>query len=245
MASLGNHIILGNIKMKKIAILQSNYIPWKGYFDMMAAVDEFIIYDDVQYTTNDWRNRNLIKTPNGTQWCTVPVQHSGRFGQLIRETEIRPGPWAVKHWKNFAQFYGKAPYFKIISEVLAPFYLEKKFILLSDLNEALLTVVANYLNLETTISHSSDYVLEGDRNERILSLCRQAGADVYISGKAAQHYLNVELFKGAGVEVRWFDYEGFPIYNQLWGDFIHQVSIVDLLFNCGPNSPQYLRHARA
>lgn len=109
---------------KRIAILQSNYIPWKGYFDMIAAVDEFILYDDMQYTRRDWRNRNQIKTPQGVQWLTVPVRVKGKYDQTIRETEIDGIDWAGTHWKIIAQNYRRAPRFEEVAAVFEPLYLQ-------------------------------------------------------------------------------------------------------------------------
>src|SRR5262245_52507754 len=113
-------------EMKKVAIVQSNYIPWKGYFDMIAAVDEFILYDDMQYTRRDWRNRNKIKTPHGTRWITVPVQVKGKFHQTIHETEISGGDWAVAHWKALCLNYRRAAHFDIVAARLEPLYLRTK-----------------------------------------------------------------------------------------------------------------------
>ena len=101
-----------NLGMKKVAIVQSNYIPWKGYFDMIASVDEFILYDDMQFTRRDWRNRNLIKTPTGLQWLTIPVKVKGKFEQKIRETEIEGHDWAKTHWQSLVHNYGKAKHFR-------------------------------------------------------------------------------------------------------------------------------------
>ena len=120
--------------MKRVAILQSNYIPWKGYFDLIAAVDEFILYDDMQYTRRDWRNRNQIKTPQGLQWLTVPVRVKGKFLQKINETEIEGQDWAATHWKTLAQNYRRAPHFAEVARWLEPLYLERPPLLLSELN---------------------------------------------------------------------------------------------------------------
>lgn len=119
--------------MKKVAILQSNYIPWKGYFDMIAAVDEFILYDDMQYTRRDWRNRNQIKTPQGVHWLTVPVQVKGKYYQKIRETEIDGTNWASTHWKALEQNYRRAPHYTEIASWLEPLYLEESFTHISPL----------------------------------------------------------------------------------------------------------------
>ena len=230
--------------MKKVAILQSNYIPWKGYFDMIAAVDEFILYDDMQYTRRDWRNRNKIKTPQGSVWLTVPVKVKGQYFQKIRDTEIDGTTWAATHWKSLAQHYARAPHFKEIREWLEPLYMERRYSHLSVLNRTLLEAVCRYLGIGTRISNSWDYTLVDGKTERLADLCRQAGATEYISGPAARDYIDEQVFTAYGIKLTWFNYEGYPEYPQLWGEFTHFVSILDLLFNCGKDSPRYMRYVR-
>lgn len=227
--------------MKKIAIVQSNYIPWKGYFDLIAAVDEFIIYDDMQYTRRDWRNRNLIKTPNGLQWLTVPVKVKGKFTQRIRDTEIDGSEWGEVHWKAFRQNYRRAEYFDEIANWLEPCYLGRTYSDLSSLNRALLEDICRYLGITTRVTNSWDYSLRGEKSERLADICAQAGAKTYVSGPSAKDYLDPAPFNERGVQVEWFDYKGYPAHRQQWGDFVHAVSILDLLFNEGPQSPKYLR----
>ncbi|ABS64916.1 WbqC-like family protein [Parvibaculum lavamentivorans DS-1] len=229
--------------MKKVAILQSNYIPWKGYFDLIASVDEFILYDDMQYTRRDWRNRNQIKTPQGLMWLTVPVKVKGKYHQKICETEIDGVDWPEGHWKSISSNYKRAPFFAEVTEWLSPFYLEKRYSHLSILNRDLLEAICRYLGVCTTITNSSDYELVQGQTERLASLCEQAGASEYISGPAAREYLDEEVFRRKGIGVTWFDYSGYPEYPQLWGDFVHTVSIVDLLFNCGSSAGQYMKAA--
>jgi hypothetical protein len=144
--------------MKKVAIVQSNYIPWKGYFDMIAAVDEFVLYDDAQFTRRDWRNRNQIKTPQGMQWLTIPVQVKGRYFQKIRETKLDGTDWTVAHWKALAQNYRRAPYFYEIAAWLEPLYLSKSYTHISQLNRHFIEAVCNYLGITTVISNSWDYL---------------------------------------------------------------------------------------
>ncbi len=231
--------------MKKIAILQSNYIPWKGYFDIIAAVDEFIIYDDMQYTRRDWRNRNQIKTPQGLQWLTIPVQVKGKYHQKIRETTIDGIDWASTHWKILSQNYRRAPYFDEISAWLEPLYLNQTHTHLSELNRQFIESICHYLNIKTTISNSWDYTLLEDKTERLASLCVQANGTEYISGPSAQAYINEETFKNLNVKLTWFDYSNYIEYPQLWGDFTHGVSILDLLFNCGKETHHYIGHLQA
>jgi len=229
---------------KRVAILQSNYIPWKGYFDLIASVDEFILFDDMQYTRRDWRNRNRLKTPHGLQWLTVPVKVKGRYFQTIRETEIDGTEWSAAHWKALCQNYRRSPHFTAIAESLGPLYLDGRHTHLSRLNRTLLEWACGQLGITTKISDSGDYRLLDGKSERLADLCLQAGAGEYVSGPAARDYLDETIFAERGLAVRWFDYSGYPAYPQLWGPFEHGVSILDLLFNCGTAAPRYLKHAR-
>lgn len=228
--------------MKRVAIVQSNYIPWKGYFDMIASVDEFILYDDMQYTRRDWRNRNQIKTPQGLQWLTVPVKVKGKYLQAIRETEIDGEDWAQAHWKAIVQNYKRAPYFDQLQGLLEPIYLGERFTHLSGLNRRLIEAVAGYLGIGTRISNSWDYSLREGKTERLADLCRQAGATQYISGPAAKEYVDEQVFQDHGIELTWFNYQGYIEYPQLWGAFTHHVTVLDLLANCGQQSPSYMKH---
>lgn len=227
---------------RKIAILQSNYIPWKGYFDLIAAVDEFIIYDDMQYTRRDWRNRNLIKTPQGLQWLTVPVKVKGKYSQTIRETEIDGMSWAEVHWKGLERNYRRAPCFREVAELFEPLYLKQGYTHLSMLNRRLLEAVCLYLGIRTAIKNSWDYVLVDGKAERLIDICRQAQGTEYISGPAAKDYIHEEQFANYGIKLTWFDYSGYPEYPQLWGEFAHGVTILDLLFNCGKEAPRYMKY---
>lgn len=230
--------------MKKVAILQSNYIPWKGYFDMIAAVDEFILYDDMQYTRRDWRNRNQIKTPQGVKWLSIPVSVKGKYHQRIRDTEIEGTKWAKDHWNTLVQFYRQARYFNEIKEWLEPLYLSEPSGQLSQLNRSFIEAICEYLSINTVISNSWDYHLVEGKTERLADLCSQAGGTEYISGPAAKDYVEDSVFKERDIKLTWFDYSGYPEYPQLWGEFTHGVTILDLLFNCGKNSHQYMRHVK-
>jgi len=227
--------------LKKIAIVQSNYIPWKGYFDLIAAVDEFILYDEMQYTRRDWRNRNRIKTARGLQWLTVPVKVKGKYHQEIRETEIDGASWAEDHWRTLCLNYRRAPHFTEIGEWIEPYY-RVGYRYLTDLNRTLIEAVSRFLGIGTKISNSWDYTLIDGKTERLADLCIQAGATEYISGPAAKSYIDPAVFDDAGVKLTWFDYAGYPQYPQLWGEFEHGVSILDLLFNCGMDAPSYMKH---
>lgn len=228
--------------MKRLAILQSNYIPWKGYFDMIAAVDEFILFDDMQFTRRDWRNRNQIKSPQGIQWLTVPVLVKGKYYQKICETEIVGNDWSHAHWKSLVLNYRRAVHFEEIALWLEPLYLDNTFTHISQLNRCFIEAICNYLGIKTKITSSSDYQLIEGKTERLVDLCMQAGATEYISGPAAMGYVEEHLFNDADIKLAWFDYAGYSEYPQLWGEFIHGVTILDLLFNCGKDAPRYMRY---
>lgn len=230
--------------MKKVAILQSNYIPWKGYFDLIAAVDEFILYDEMQFTKNDWRNRNLIKTPQGVQWISVPVGQDIR--RRICDVELTPD-WQYKHWKTLQSNYRRAPFFEEVAQWLEPLYLVDTHKVLSQMNRKFLEAICQYIGIETPITNCWDYKLVDDavRTARLVDLCQQAGATHYLSGPLAKNYIDLQLFDNARISLEWFDYSGFSEYPQLWGDFVHGVTVLDLLFNCGKNAHRYMRHVKA
>lgn len=228
--------------MKKVAILQSNYIPWKGYFDLLASVDEFILYDDMQFTKNDWRNRNKIKTPHGLEWISIPV--GSDINRTIREVMLPDNGWREKHLRTFTANYSRTPYHKEVMTLIGPAYLNKAISNLSAFNRTLIELVCQYLGIKTKISNSWDYELQGERVERLVNLCKQVGAQHYITGPAAKDYLDVNLFDEANIDVRWYDYSGYKEYPQLWGQFEHGVSVLDLLFNCGKDASSYLKNVQ-
>lgn len=228
--------------MKRVAIVQSNYIPWKGYFDLIAYVDEFVLFDDMQYTRRDWRNRNLIKTPTGLQWLTVPVVVRGRYDQKIRETEISGTDWVEMHLRSLRANYARSPFFADVMALLEPVYRDRHHTI-SKLNRRLIETICSYLGIGTEIRNSWDYELLNEKSARLANLCAQAEAAVYVSGPAARSYLDEADFRERGISVEWFDYGGYPEYPQLWGAFEHGVSIVDLLFNCGREAPRKMKHA--
>ena len=228
--------------MKKIAILQSNYIPWKGYFDIIAMVDEFILYDDMQYTRRDWRNRNKIKTPNGTKWITIPVETKGKFYQKINETQIDGHMWAQSHMMSLSQNYSKAPYWKENEQWIRSLYEKASHMqMLSDVNYLFITEICKKLGIETKISWSSDYSLVEGKTERLVGLVKSAGGNYYLSGPAAKDYIVDELFEEAGIELAYMDYDGYPEYPQLHGDFDPYVSIWDLILMTGPAARDYMK----
>ena len=230
--------------MKTVAIVQSNYIPWKGYFDLIAAADEFVLYDDMQFTRRDWRNRNRIKTPDGTRWLTIPVQVKGRYHQRIRDTVISDADWPAQHWRALALSHARAPWFDWTADWLEPLYRGADMPDLSGINRHFLTAICQRLGIGTPLTDCAAYRIEGEKSARLASICQQAGASVYLSGPAARDYLDEAEFTRRGISVRWFDYDGYPEYPQLWGAFEHGVSSVDVFFNTGPQARRYMKAAR-
>lgn len=224
-----------------IAISQSNYIPWKGYFDCINSVDEFVLYDDMQYTRRDWRNRNKIKTREGAQWITIPVDVKGKYFQKINETTINDPSWAENHWRTIVHNYGKAPFFSQYKEIFEKLYLGNMETLLSRVNYNFITAVCSVLDIKTKFLWSSEFELLEGKTERLLDICKKRNATKYISAPAAKAYMDVSLFENEGISVEFMDYSGYPEYKQLFGDFDHAVSILDLIFNEGPNAPQFMK----
>lgn len=234
--------------MRHLAAIQSSYIPWKGYFDVIGSVDEFILYDDVQFTKNDWRNRNQIKTREGAEWLTIPVRTTGRFGQLIQDVEIADPRWSAKHWKTLQANYSRARFWEPIEpEVRALYEKAEPEQSLSRVNEIFLHGLCSLLGIRTRMRRAQEFDLPVDRNDRLIALCRATGCSGYLSGPAAREYLDQERFKRSGIEVRWMDYCGYREYRQLFAPpFIHQVSVLDLLFNEGiPGAQRFLLSAEA
>lgn len=224
----------------KVFITQSNYIPWKGYFDAINQADVFVIYDEMQYTKNDWRNRNQIKTPNGIQWLTIPVKQ-GMLDQKISETEVANQVWRKKHWKTILQNYRKAPHFEEFAPDFEELYLNDSETNLSQINEKFIHAINQQLGITTEFRSSSDFDLSEERTQRLVNICSELKADTYLSGPAAKDYLNEAPFNDAGIGVEWLDYSGYPEYPQQFGGFEHGVTILDLLFNTGKDAPEFMK----
>ena len=233
------------MRSKKVAIIQSNYIPWKGYFDIINQVDEFILYDDVQYTRRDWRNRNKIKTPNGLQWLTIPVEVKGKYNQKIKDTIISEFNWTKKHWNAIKFNYTNSKYFYEFKDFFEELYLGYQEKYLSLLNYRFIIEINKLLNITTQISWSMDYDLSVVGNtEKLIHLCKQAKTNIYLSGSSAKNYMDEELFNEEGIRVEWIDYSNYPEYRQIYPPFEHKVSIIDLIFNEGENAQQFIKSER-
>jgi len=224
--------------VNRIAVLQPSYLPWLGFFEQMMSVDTFVFYDDVQYTKNDWRNRNRIKTKDGFLWLTIPVK--GSTSLQIREVRIDNNQnWQEKHQKTLVQLYSKAPYFEEVLVLFEPLW-NKKYEFLLDAVVDSITIITEYLNIETKIIFSSEIKVSGNKNEKLINICKTLGASEYYSGLAAQNYLDNELFNRNGINIAFQHYQ-HPLYPQMHGNFVSHLSIIDLLFNCGKKSRQMIK----
>jgi hypothetical protein len=222
----------------KAVVLQSNYIPWKGYFDLVNSADVFVFYDDVQFTKNDWRNRNRIKTASGVKWLSIPAGRSLR--RLISEVEIADEGWKAVHKRTISDAYCHAAYFEDCRGLLDAIF-DDPVINLSAFNQHAIVRISRELGIRTEFMDSREFRLHGRRTERLVDLLSQLRADTYLSGPSGRNYLDESLFRDAGVRLEYFDYSGYEVYRQLHGAFVHEVTILDLLFNEGPEATRYMK----
>jgi len=220
----------------KVAALQSNYIPWKGNFDLINAVDKFIFYDEVQYTKNDWRNRNRIYSKNGLQWLTIPI-YKDAVKQKVSEVMLNDQSWQEKHFKTLNLTYKSAPFFHQLESLLINIYRENQWQRLIDLNRYILKKLSGIIGIQTTFLDSNDYELKGDKVDKLLGLLMQVGATEYISGPSGKDYLNSSkpLFEAQNIKLTYMDYSNYPTYEQLQQEFVHEVSLLDTIANVDIN----------
>jgi hypothetical protein len=227
---------------KTVVILQSSYIPWKGYFDLINLADEFIFYDDVQYTRLDWRNRNKIKTSAGLKWLTIPVGYN--MDWKICEVEMKNQLWKKKHKKSIEQNYSRAAHFEEFRNILDELY-DNDQSNLSAFNQKAIMAISKVLGINTKFRDVRDYSPVGYRTERLIDLLKKSGADKYISGPSAKNYLAENRFEEEGIKLEYFSYEGYPEYRQLHGAFVHEVSVIDLIFNEGKGAIKFMKSFKA
>lgn len=235
----------------RIGALQTAYLPWLGFFDQIYRCDLFVIYDDLQYTKKDWRNRNRIKTSQGAIWLTVPVTGKGADKKRICDMEIAPeANWARQHWQALNMNYANTPFFSRYKDFFQHLY-KSEWKYLVQLNREIIDYLLVQLGIETPVVYSSDLGLEEayvslccgktDPTERILFLCRHLGADHFLEGAAGKTYCNEPLLKDNGIFLEYHEYV-HPRYPQRFGPFAPYLSIVDLLFNHGHESLAILTH---
>ena len=225
-----------------VVVLQPGYLPWLGFFDQMRRADVFVYYDDVQYDTHGWRNRNRIKTQHGPLWLTVPVRHSGLSKPRILDVDIDARTnWARKHVASIRQAYAGAQFAKQYVPALEE-VLTRRWERLVDVDLAVAGLMAGWLGVQPRVERVSTLRIDGGQSERLINICRHFGATRYLSGSAAREYLDVPLFERNGIEVEWQDFV-HPVYPQLHGEFVPYLSAVDLILNCGGASRAVLEGA--
>ncbi len=223
----------------KVALIQSNFIPWRGYFDIIDDVELFIYHDDLQYTKGDWRNRNRIKTPNGCIWLTVPVRYRNTE-QLIHDTQIAYDTgWMKKMLNKVRENYRKAEYFDRYFPMFEECLLQK-WSTISELNEAMNAWILLELQITTPIVQASSFAPQGAKESRVLDILKKAGATTYLSGPSGRNYINAEKFAMAGIDLEYKVYE-YEEYAQLSKPFEPFVTVLDLMFSCGDSSYKYLK----
>lgn len=229
-----------------VTIHQPQYLPWLGYFDKADRAEVFILLDDVQFKKNEWQNRNKIRTSQGWQWLTVPVLHD--FGQKINEVRINNKiDWKKSHFKALQMNYSKAPFYH---QYIAEFELiyKKDWEFLVDINVYFIERMLEFLGMKTKIVLSSQFKVMEDATQRLVELCRKYKATTYISGKDGQKYMDDKLFKESNIQIVTQDYR-HPVYSQQWNNesekgFLSHMSIVDVLFNHGPDSLKIIRNKK-
>lgn len=220
------------MSMHRVAILQSSYIPWKGYFDIAHDVDEFVFLDHVQFTTRDWRSRNRIKTANGLLWLSVPA--GSDRDRRICDVRLDDPAWQQKHWRSILHSYAKAPYFGRYRDFFEELYLGRQWASLSEMNQHMTRRIASeLLGIRCRFRDSRELDPQGAKLDLILDLARKAGATTYVSGPAARDYIQPQRFVEAGIELVFKGYDGYPEYPQPHPPFEHAVSVLDTLFCLG------------
>lgn len=223
----------------RVAIIQSCYIPWRGYFGLVARCDAFVFLDSVQFTRRDWRTRNRIKTPQGPLWLSVPVRQKGQYQAPIDAMALAEPGWAALHLRSIAANYRRAAYFSAVFPVLEAAYMQAAAQpSLSVANQLLTSALCRLLGIATPLLRDAELLpretLEAlDPTARLVALAAAAGGDRYLSGPAARSYLDEAAFAARGIAVEWMDY-ALPAYPQLWGEFDPSLSVIDALLNLGP-----------
>ena len=222
-----------------VSIHQPQYLPWLGYFSKIDRSDTFIFLDNVQFKKNEWQNRNRIRTAEGWQWITVPVLH--KFLQKISEVEINNTvQWNKKHLNALITNYSKAPFFKEYIGFFEQAYAQDwKYLV--DINIHIIQNLVKLMGIPNKkLILASKFESREGPNERLVDLCGQVGGDIYLSGKDGAQYMDLDIFEKEGIKIIFQDYK-HPQYPQLFGSFEPYISILDLLFNCGPESLSILR----
>ncbi len=227
--------------MASVAGHQINHLPYSGYFAKMACVDQFVLVDTTQYVKKEYHNRNRILIRNsGARWLTVPVVTHGRFHQLLNEVEIDTrSNWQRQHIRAIEVNYATAPYFRDMFSKLSTIYTETEWHRLADFNIALIRLIRDILKITTPIRLSSELGATGKATDLIADMCRRTHADTYLHGRHAVDYVAFETLSNHGIRslIQTFDSTPYPQQNP---GFTPNLSVIDLIFNCGPASLEIL-----
>lgn len=230
--------------MTKLAAIQSSFIPWRGYFNLIRTVDKFIFYENTQYTRRDWRNRNKIKTSNGVAWITVPIQSKGNYETKLCDIKLSETPWRKKQLSLIQHAYKKTPFFDDIYPIISEVIEDNSVNGLSDLNIALIKNICRYLGFKTEFIIDTDLIdqtfINLSKTEKLLYFCQVTNSKQYFTGPSAANYMETSILTNAKVDVIFFEYQQAKFYDQLWGKFEKDLSILDLLFNLGDDTPDFL-----
>jgi hypothetical protein len=233
-------LVTSGIKSMRVTILQPSYLPWLGYFEQMHRSDQFVLYDDVQFTRRDWRNRNRIRVQEGSIWLTVPVIQKNKFEQNLLETKIdNSTSWKRKHLETIRCHYSKTPFFDLHFPWCEKIF-NSEWNFLLDLSLETIQYLKGQLKINTPLLRSSELGGTGDKTERLISICKQLGATHYLSGESARNYISEKDFSDQGIELEYQEYQ-HPEYPQRYEGFVPFLSTIDLLFNCGNKSLDLLK----
>ncbi|MFK7847930.1 MAG: WbqC family protein [Rhodothermales bacterium] len=217
--------------MSIVVILQSNYLPWRGYFDLIRRADHFVFYDTAQFTKGDWRNRNRIMGRNGPIWLTLPTVTSSKFGQSIAETRISDKRWSKRHLGTLQAELGRSPFFRehLVQRLVQWYDTAGDMELLSEVNRFFIEGLMSILQIDTVLHSAADIPCSGDRTGRLVSICQHLEASRYLTGPAAQNYLDIDQFQKAGIAVDWMSYPNYPSYPQAGDGFHPRMSIIEAI----------------
>lgn len=225
---------------KTLLITQSNYIPWKGYFDLLRSSDVFVVFDEVQYTKRDWRNRNKLICKSGPKWLTIPVKTKKKYNQKISETEVLNDNWVIDHLNFMENNYRKANFFDEYYPIIKKIIIDSQDKYLSKINIRIIKNLLYLLDINVEIIHSSQFDLDEEKNDKLISICNQLNISNYITGPSALNYIDKKKFIDSNISLSIFEYKNYKQYKQLWDGFDHNVSIIDMFFNLGIKTKDFI-----